>query len=664
MTRSALLACVFVFGSVCTSAVAQSGFPDVNGQHWAAKALDQLQSAGLLVGYPDGKFRGSRPLSRYELAAAIQSASQGLKERFFDLDAKLDQARKKLATPSNDEELAKLKAELRALGLTLAELKKFQPAIADLKRASDTFELELEQLGVDSHLLRESLSALEKRIGVLEEKKAITIRGDANFWLGAGNSQDNHYGLNRDGRITGTSEVGAIGSIGAPVAGPAGLDRDVTFAHELAFNLSGSIGKNGAWTGTIVTGNALGGGGLFGGVPTSGFVFGNQSDVFNPTFGNSGATGLYGYSESTSDSYIQELAAAFKLGGTSFLAGRIPVARSAYVLRRLDTTSYFENDRWDSGQFTVDGVRVRIPTFAGGLELYGGRVGNITTLNGALVNPLRSGPINGPFPDAQPATGSRLNFDRIVGVNLARRDGPLVANLDYLQLDADESVLLNPTRGANRLEVVGGEVGFGFGRSILSGGYRVSNLRDGGAVLVPRDNSAWNVDLNVGQFGDKPLVSYRVVEANYLAPGDWGRLGVWRNPTNLESLQGNLALGARSFRLELHGEWGRGRSNAYADSSLLDRDSRFVVLSAKLSKQFRSGQQVFVNVESTSLHKLPGIAGSSRYRWVGIGGRFLSGKNQFLTLQYELSDIRNDYQVTNVGQFKGGFLTGQWSLKF
>ncbi|HZH98073.1 MAG TPA: S-layer homology domain-containing protein, partial [Fimbriimonadaceae bacterium] len=53
---------------VMTSAMAQDNFPDVPDNHWAYEALARMKREGLLVGYPDGLFRGNRPASRYELA--------------------------------------------------------------------------------------------------------------------------------------------------------------------------------------------------------------------------------------------------------------------------------------------------------------------------------------------------------------------------------------------------------------------------------------------------------------------------------------------------------------------------------------------------------------------------------------------------------------------
>ncbi|MGC8889432.1 MAG: S-layer homology domain-containing protein, partial [bacterium] len=46
-------------------------FPDVPSNHWAYDAVNELASKGLILGYPDGTFRGNNPMTRYELAMVI-----------------------------------------------------------------------------------------------------------------------------------------------------------------------------------------------------------------------------------------------------------------------------------------------------------------------------------------------------------------------------------------------------------------------------------------------------------------------------------------------------------------------------------------------------------------------------------------------------------------
>ena len=69
MTRTFRLALTAVLSlAVVIPAIAQDNFPDVPDNHWAYEALKRMKSEGLLVGYPDGLFRGNRPATRYELA--------------------------------------------------------------------------------------------------------------------------------------------------------------------------------------------------------------------------------------------------------------------------------------------------------------------------------------------------------------------------------------------------------------------------------------------------------------------------------------------------------------------------------------------------------------------------------------------------------------------
>jgi len=61
------------------AAQAQSGFPDVPANHWAADSVQKLEDAGILKGYPRGTpqragdrgYDGSRPVTRYELAVTL-----------------------------------------------------------------------------------------------------------------------------------------------------------------------------------------------------------------------------------------------------------------------------------------------------------------------------------------------------------------------------------------------------------------------------------------------------------------------------------------------------------------------------------------------------------------------------------------------------------------
>ena len=51
-------------------------FSDVPADHWAKDAVDTLHGNGALKGYPDGKFHGDKPMTRYEYAEMLYEALQ------------------------------------------------------------------------------------------------------------------------------------------------------------------------------------------------------------------------------------------------------------------------------------------------------------------------------------------------------------------------------------------------------------------------------------------------------------------------------------------------------------------------------------------------------------------------------------------------------------
>ncbi|MCL4499790.1 MAG: S-layer homology domain-containing protein [Chloroflexi bacterium] len=89
-----LLLCVAV-GLMASHPVAADTFKDVPKDHWAAESVRMVSDTGIMKGYPDGTFRGDRPVTRYELAVALQSLVEAI-----------EQSQKPLATGSSDIKLS------------------------------------------------------------------------------------------------------------------------------------------------------------------------------------------------------------------------------------------------------------------------------------------------------------------------------------------------------------------------------------------------------------------------------------------------------------------------------------------------------------------------------------------------------------------------------
>ncbi|HEY4441044.1 MAG TPA: S-layer homology domain-containing protein, partial [Candidatus Elarobacter sp.] len=122
-----VLAASFALGSLAASgrAVFATPFADVPSNHWAYQAIQSLAADGLVEGYPDGRFKGDRPLTRYEMAVLV----------------------------------ARVIAKLQANGAGYAS----KADLDKLQKLIDALKDELDSLGVRVTNLEDALSALDRR---------------------------------------------------------------------------------------------------------------------------------------------------------------------------------------------------------------------------------------------------------------------------------------------------------------------------------------------------------------------------------------------------------------------------------------------------------------------------------------------------------------------
>ena len=90
-------------------------FSDVPANHWAYQYIQSLAADGVIDGYPDGKFKGDRPLTRYEMAVVVARVIAKLQENTGKGPSKedLDKLQKLIDA---------LKDELDALGVRVTNL--------------------------------------------------------------------------------------------------------------------------------------------------------------------------------------------------------------------------------------------------------------------------------------------------------------------------------------------------------------------------------------------------------------------------------------------------------------------------------------------------------------------------------------------------------------
>ena len=625
--------------AIAGMATAQSNFPDVPENHWAYEALAKMKKEGLLMGYPDGLYRGSRAATRYELAVAMHAVWMNLKT----VTDGLDQQIKALEAKDTSADVANLKAAVDQLKSDVANMKGWGDDIAALKKASATFEAEFKSMGVDIEKMKKDLSDLGDRVTVLEKAKLpFTVSGDLNFVMLAGYGTSGNFGQTTDGRGTG------VGRGDFQAGNQVGATRDLSIGHEFALNLKGNADKGPQWGVTAVVGDL------------TGTMFLNQSQVGSQV---SSDPHHEPFSEGFETLDIQSAWVKFNssLSSLAFTAtvGRQGMKISPWIYQREDTTPFYENERWDNGEYTFDGAKVAFSAGPAKLSIFGGRSagssggGNQQVGLGTGLQPVFAG---------RTYNGDHVLVDQQMGVtaSLPLSDkGSL--NLAYLWLDSDK--LAGGT--SNRVEVYGGDATFdvsGFG---LYGAYSKTDTKFNNHNVVNKDNEAYNLAIKKdwARWGAK--VGYEYVGPYFAAPGDWGRIGTFWNPTNVKGWNGGVHFDVTdAVRLWGTGQWLQGTGKVATGLSTSDKLEGYEL---GLDYKFAQAYTASLSYEDDTFKgPLLGTAtGNPKQRWYNIGLGWSLSDNAKLKFLWQISD--NDYKsgsIVGTGVNKGGLISTQLSLKF
>jgi hypothetical protein len=675
--RYALIATMGVAG--VGQAVAQDMFPDTPDNHWAYESLLTLKKDGLLVGYPDGLFRGGRPASRYELAVAIHAAYQRLKSLTSGLSGQIDALTASLDGKADKTDLDGLRATLAAINKDVTAMKGWGDEIGSLKKLAATFEKEIASLGVDVEAMKKDLEDLNGRVAVLEKKRpAVDIHGTVDLVAIGGYSGKNgiangidQFGLGVDGRKLG---VGRDDYNGDAV----GLTRDLTVLHEGAFEFRSTNEQGAKWMATLVVGNAL----------DIGSGFGNQVDPLDGV----------PFREGDEYVYFQNLEVQFdtSLAGQDFnmRAGRFGYQISPYILKRPDSTPYYANDRWDNGDWMFDGGLVRVPIGAVTFDIFAGRNGsqNGAGFNRAEIQPMAVGKGSVPiyFDGSDRPRGEtgvndlNMPVDQSFGATMKAQLGKnVVANLSYLWLLSNTETFVDGV-GANHMHVFGGDVTAEVGPASLKAGYAQSDLTRGMHGIVTSDNSAWFASLSYETDKWGAAAGYKRILPLFSAPGDWGRIGIWWNPTDIEGFE--LSAHAKlteKLTLSASGEFYQGTDNGDLDGVTVDRlgfDSRDKVDRYVIGLDYKCAPDWTMSVGYEAvMWDLKArtdpffVGGKPVERWFNLGFAYAFNDATRFNVLWQMSDY-DSKGVPGFGPFgsglgdpdkaRGGLVTTQLTVKF
>lgn len=657
--RYALSAALATF--IVAPVFAQDMFPDTPENHWAYEALENLKRENILVGYPDGLYRGGRPASRYEMAVAIYNAFRRLKGITDGLEEKIRALEEQIGQGGGGETggLRELRDQLGALRNDVNSMRGWGDDIANLKRLADTFEKEIASLGVDVESMKKDLASIEERVSRLErQRNSVTISGDGNFLVLAGHGKDDtEYGITPDGRLTGVGRGDyAVRSVG--------LTRDLTILHEAALRFSGELDGGPKWRATLVTGNMLSPNGL----GSQGSTLWNQ-----------------GFQEGNQDVYFQDFNVSFdtSLAGLNFGAevGRVGYHISPFIFQRKDYQDYFSNERWDSNDWIFDGAVVRFDFGGVKLHTFLGRTSDRNSVNGTPVNSfVRSG-----NPTHSPLIGDPV--DQMLGVRLNVPIGDMGGvNLAYLWLDSNSVSTVGvpglASRDHNRTNVYGGDINLKLGGNLVfEGGFSKTPYTYNTSEALDDDNTAWYAQLgwDGGNWG--VTGGYYRIEPYFGAPGDWERVGLIWNPTDVTAIRAKAYLNlGQDLRLSLGADFYEGIGSPGSDTDgpfTTDDDIRS--LRAQLDYNINPSWGLMASYEDVEFKNSNALLGyfdgggnnvKPTQRWFTVGLKYNLAKDAKLGLRYQVSDVdfknsgfENYFGLAN-NRYRGGLLSSELTFRF
>lgn len=644
MNKVLKLALSTVLGmTLVSSAFAQSNFPDVPENHWAYQALSNLKDK-VLFGYPDGFYRGSRMMSRYEFAVAINQLWTKMMGMFDETNGQIDALKTQIeGMKGGDGDLSAVKNQLTQLQNQVNGMKDWGTAISDLQKLSAEFKEDLRALGADMEAMEEGMSDLKKRVEALENKKdTIKIGANVDALVLASHSSDDRFGLLPSGQQVGgqfvTPGVGVI---------PAGLDRTFSVFHNVDLTLSNAKPEDEAgleWNATLSVGN----------------MFGGIGSLANPGTGN-----MFNAGNTTSTSIVfTEMWVGYQselVGqGVDVKVGRFGKQVGPYIWQRpAYSHDYYKNELRDSGDWIMDGLELGFNFGPAKLGVFAGRTSNQFTSDGIELNGSNSTP-----PGGAVIPGSGLPQDFNLGVQL---DVPVGDNGDVTLAYLWQDSQLNTMVGVpSRREVFGADANFSFDKIKFTGSFAQTNQKRNNTTIVNKDNTAYNVGL--GYDGGNFMVNggYRRVEGNFAADGAWGRLGTLWNPTNIEGFNVGASFNAsEDLKVYGKGEFVKGAENGMGILGKDDDVTSYTVgIGYKVSNYFDLG----LKYEDVKFDFQAGNDPNLRWFTVELGYNVAENAKLMFTYIYSDVDLKGRAGLVSGaglnGRYTGGLVGTQLSVKF
>ena len=630
---------------------ASGPFADVPADHWAYSAVDTLQKAGIVIGYPDGTYGGRRAMTRYEFAVAIA--------RLLPLLNKVDTSN--LATK---DDLAALRQDLES------KLAANQGAIDDLRKLVDEFQSELQKLGQDVAAIKDRLDALEARVAAVEEEqRRVKFTGALNLIARA---EDTRKGVfmdkNGDGPLTSTKRI----------------LQNTDVYHDFVLGIRGKISDTATANVKLDFGNYLS---SLGNTDTAG---GFYPDGAGHALNGVGGLGAGNQEVTVWEAYLQSPVGLGIGSGAELTAGRFPNQWTKDTLKQVDADVYTNLYQTDSGNIETDGAKVALKLGPVNLQAWAGQFKAIP-----YAQPYGGSVATG-FGQYRPGGLGKethaVSFTQGAGVRatIGAPEGAVlgisVEQFGTSAVTADPDTKNIARASYDRLSVYGVDFNgalpiFSKTGIVLDASWTVSAEGNGSGFnnVGGTGKSSWryqSLDTQLGyNFGALSLKGgYQYVGPDFSAPGYWGKVGAWSNPTNIE---GGVASAKYAFspRLSLNADfesykaaYGRRYNGATLDSPLQQGDklNRYQVgLGYGLSSSYAADlgyEEVDYDLKNTNDTLLKSGKPKEKYITVGLGHTF--NQNASFKLLYQVIQYRDGGTGFGGGDSDGSVAVGQFQLKF
>lgn len=590
-------------------------FPDVPFDHWAYDAVATLAEKGIIVGYPDGYFKGNRPLTRYEFAAALrnalerikaeitppsvdvtslQNAINDLRSRVEKLESagggvpadvlnRLSAVEQQLQQAATKQELQAVRDQVAALQQRVAGIQISPEDIQTLRRLINEFRDELATLGVDVDEMRKDLDALTQRVVALEEKVGkFSVGGFATYIMRAEKPKD--------------------------VANP-------------PTDLNGvALKPNDKWLRNLFTGYDVD--------VNLGFKVNETTDVVASIWGRDWTA-----AQDQANIYKLYLTTA-PMENAKLTVGKFPFQLTPYTLKLVDPDVYTNIPKFDEGNYIVSGGKLDVDVKPAKVSLFAAK--NPRASDFSIVIP--GGPTVDQFAGARVELPNLIQFIPEIGLTYYRAGltNPGWVN-PYAEVYGANIVIAPPVKN---LSIVGEWAQF-------------KADDDTHAAKIDEDNTALDAAIAYAVTDDiKVKAGYKKIGQNYFAPGYWERILWLRNPSNIKGGYGDISwTGLKNLALNIHGAFYEIDKGASAGDKL-----NHYVAGVKYDLTSKIG----LNLGYEYLQYKPTAGAEDKLGYLTFGVSYGLGKDAALNLLYQNIDLKPGAGT----EAKGDLIVTQVSVKF